>query len=212
MGVVFLDRDGVINANRAEYVRSWEEFLFLPGALDALQLLQRAAFRIFVVTNQAGVGRGLLTQAALDNIHHNLVRAAQQAGARIEAVRCCPHRADERCHCRKPQPGMLIDLAKTYRLELRQAYLVGDAASDIAAGQSVGCRTVLVRTGRGLEQLPAVERGACTPSAVADDLLAAAHWICAAEAQAPQRWKRATGRVQPRPALSVGAEEPTYPC
>lgn len=190
MPIVFLDRDGVINENRDDHVKSWEEFRFLPGSLEALALLTRAGLRIFVVTNQACVNRGLLSVAELTTIHRRLQEEAARAGARIDAVRYCPHRPDERCGCRKPRPGMLLDLARAYGLNLGQAYMVGDAASDIAAGASAGCRTVLVRTGRGAAQLASLASGTCRPDVTLDNLLDAARWICAAEGGWP--WQGAT--------------------
>jgi D-glycero-D-manno-heptose 1,7-bisphosphate phosphatase len=181
MQVVFLDRDGVINENRDDHVKSWEEFRFLPGSLEAMELLTRAGLRIFVVTNQACVNRGLISPAELATIHQHMQDAAARAGARIEAVRHCPHRPDEHCRCRKPRPGMLLDLAGAYGLNLERAYMIGDAATDIAAGESAGCQTVLVRTGRGAAQLGALRGNPSHPALVADNLLAAARWICANE-------------------------------
>jgi D-glycero-D-manno-heptose 1,7-bisphosphate phosphatase len=202
---IFLDRDGVINENRADYVRSWEQFRFLPGALQALAVLTQAGFRIFVVTNQAGVNRGLVSPEALAEIHRNLRRAARQAGARIEAIRYCPHRPDEQCSCRKPRPGMLFDLAWTHQVSLGEAFMVGDAASDVAAGRSAGCRTVMVRTGRGASQLQSPEIRVSRPDLVANDLLSAARLICSADRQSAG-WRAPLG-VRP-----AAFEEPQPPC
>jgi D-glycero-D-manno-heptose 1,7-bisphosphate phosphatase len=180
MPVVFLDRDGVINENRDDYVKSWDEFRFLPRALDALRTLTVAGCRIFVVTNQAGVNRGLLSRTTLDGIHRRMRAAAAAAGAEIAGLRYCPHRPEERCGCRKPSPGMLLDLARVHGVSLAQAVMVGDAASDVAAGQRAGCRTILVRTGRGAAQLAALERQGAGPDLVAHDLFDAARAICSA--------------------------------
>jgi D-glycero-D-manno-heptose 1,7-bisphosphate phosphatase len=178
MPVVFLDRDGVINENRDDYVKSWNEFRFLPRALDALRMLTAAGCRIFVVTNQAGVHRGLLSRGTLDGIHRRLRAVAGAAGAQIEGVRYCPHRPDENCSCRKPNPGMLLDLARVHGVSLSQSFMVGDAASDVVAGQRAGCRTILVRTGRGVEQLAAMSRHSTGPDLVAHDIFDAARAIC----------------------------------
>jgi D-glycero-D-manno-heptose 1,7-bisphosphate phosphatase len=203
MPTVFLDRDGVINENRDDHVKSWAEFRFLPGALDALRLLTRQGFRIFVITNQACVNRGLAKPADVDDIHWRMAYAALAHGARINDVRYCPHRPDEACPCRKPQPGMLLDLELTYGVGLGEAYLVGDAASDIAAGRAVGCRTVMVRTGRGEQHLTSGATIACPPDAVADDLLTAALLISAWEHAHRHAYPFVPGRTQP---IGAGVE------
>jgi D-glycero-D-manno-heptose 1,7-bisphosphate phosphatase len=181
MRVVFLDRDGVINENRADHVKSWAEFRFLPGALAALRLLTQAEFRIFVVTNQAIVNRGVVAAHVIAEIHQHLQEQAAAQGATITAVRYCPHRPDERCSCRKPQPGMLQSLADEYGFDPHGAYLVGDALSDIAAGKALGCHNVLVRTGRGSHELALMAADTPPPDYVANDLYAAAQWVLNAE-------------------------------
>lgn len=182
MRAVFLDRDGVINHNRPDHVKDWSEFQFLPGALTALRLLTHAGFRIFIVTNQAAVGRGLMPVEALEQIHARLRAIASYHGARIDDIRYCPHRPEEQCHCRKPQPGMLEDLAAKHQINCREAYLVGDALSDIAAGQRVGCQTILVKTGRGASELQKPELRRYPPAFVAPDLLGAVRWMLVEEA------------------------------
>lgn len=184
MGIIFLDRDGVINENRADYVKSWEEFHFLPGALDALRLLTRLGHRIFVVTNQASINRGLVDQAVVETIHRRMQMIARSNGAVITDIRFCPHRDDEGCNCRKPRPGMLFSLAAKHGLILDRAVMVGDALSDIAAAKAAGCGfTMLVRTGRGSEQqaLPAIST--CRPDLIIDDLYSAALWLHTHEAE-----------------------------
>jgi D-glycero-D-manno-heptose 1,7-bisphosphate phosphatase len=205
MPTVFLDRDGVINENRDDYVKSWDEFRFLPGSLEALGLFTRAGFRIFIVTNQACVNRGLASPAAIEEIHRNLVSAAARDGGRIEAIHHCPHRPEEHCRCRKPEPGMLVELARTHRVDLQRAYMVGDAATDVAAGQRAGCRTVLVRTGRGASQQALLDGAARRPTIIVDDLLGAARRLCAAHSTA-ERWGRVAARLAPSP------QEHTRPC
>jgi len=153
-GTVFLDRDGVICENRPDYVKSWDEFVFLPQTFTALAALNQAGYRVIVVTNQSAVGRGLLSPETLHEIHSRMITAIQQHGGHIDRVVHCPHRPDDNCNCRKPRPGMLLTVAQELGLDLRQAYLIGDAYSDIQAGQAVGCRCSLVLTGRGQAQLP----------------------------------------------------------
>lgn len=171
---IFLDRDGVLNENLPDHVRSWEEFRFIPGALKALRALTRFDVPILVVTNQAAINRRLVTQDRVDEIHRRMVEQARQAGARITAVFCCPHRPDEACDCRKPAPGLLVDAAARYDIDLSRSVLVGDAWSDIQAGQRASCQTVLVLTGRGRGALSVLDAiGARRPTAVAADLLSA---------------------------------------
>lgn len=153
MKTVFLDRDGVINKNRIDHVKSWEEFVFLPGALDALRRLRVAGWRVLVVTNQAIIHRHIVAQSDVEDINQRMALAVQAAGGSIDAILYCPHRQDENCACRKPRPGLLFQAADMFGLRLNECYLVGDAFTDIAAGQTVGCATALVQTGRGRQQL-----------------------------------------------------------
>ncbi len=151
---VFLDRDGVICQNREDHVKSWEEFTFLPHVLPALQQLARTHLRIIVVTNQAVINRRLISVETLEEIHTRMVAEVQAAGGRIDAIYYCPHRPEEECSCRKPQPGMLLQAARDLSVELANSYLVGDAESDLLAGKAAGCRwRYLVLTGRGWQQL-----------------------------------------------------------
>jgi len=150
--VVFLDRDGVLNQNRADYVRTWEQVEFLPGVFEAMQRLAGSPFMVVVVTNQSAVGRGLMTVEGLAAINGGIVQQVQQAGGRIDAVYACPHRPDDGCPCRKPRPGMLLQAAQDLGIDLERSYLVGDAISDMEAALSAGCQPVMVRTGRGRKQ------------------------------------------------------------
>ncbi len=149
---VFLDRDGVLNQNRADYVRTWEQVEFLPGVFEAMQRLAGSPFMVVVVTNQSAVGRGLMTVEGLAAINGGIVQQVQQAGGRIDAVYACPHRPDDGCPCRKPRPGMLLQAAQDLGIDLERSYLVGDAISDMEAALSAGCQPVMVRTGRGRKQ------------------------------------------------------------
>ena len=171
---IFLDRDGVINENRADHVRSWADFQFLPGALDALRGLSAMGVPIFVVTNQAVVGRRLASREQIEAIHRRMVAQIRRAGGEIAEVFYCPHEPEVGCRCRKPAPGMLLAAAARYHLDLERSVLVGDAASDLLAGQRAGCRTILVETGRGRAALADLGQGVASwPVAVAEDLLGA---------------------------------------
>jgi D-glycero-D-manno-heptose 1,7-bisphosphate phosphatase len=149
---VFLDRDGVINENvDGDYVRSWEGFRFLPGSLDAIARLTRAGFPVVIVTNQQGVGKGLMRAAEVESIHERMLAAIRAAGGAIAAVRYCPHLESDACDCRKPMPGLLTAAAAELGLNLARSVFVGDAVSDVEAARAAGCRPVLVLTGRGAQ-------------------------------------------------------------
>lgn len=150
---VFLDRDGVICENRDDYVKSWKEFTFLPRACEAIARLAQSDLHIVIATNQSAINRGLVAKEVVENIHVRMVRAVEAAGGRVDLVTYCPHRPDEECGCRKPGPGMMRAAAEELGLDLEQSYLIGDASSDIRAGQAVGCRCYLVLTGRGRDEL-----------------------------------------------------------
>lgn len=171
---IFLDRDGVINENRVDHVKNWTEFTFVPGAASAIAALTRLQAPIFIVTNQAIVNRRLVSTDALDDIHQRMARHLRGLGARIDAVLCCPHMPRERCACRKPEPGLLLTAATRFEVDLRRSVFVGDATTDVVAGKRVGCRTVLVLTGRGRDSLRALaSQPDAIPDAVASDLLGA---------------------------------------
>jgi D-glycero-D-manno-heptose 1,7-bisphosphate phosphatase len=150
MKTVFLDRDGVICYNRSDHVKSWAEFRFLPGALPALAQLRAAGHRVVVITNQAVINRGQMTVAQVEEINRRMVAAVAAFGGRIDLVVYCPHRPDEGCACRKPRPGMVLAAGAHLGIHWEQTYLVGDHWTDVQAGLSAGCRTVLVLSGRGL--------------------------------------------------------------
>jgi D-sedoheptulose 7-phosphate isomerase len=172
--VVIIDRDGVINRNLSDSVNSWEEFEFLPGALEGLATLARYGHRVVVVTNQANIGRGLLTRAQLEHIHGRMTEAVIEAQGSIEAVYVCDHRPEDGCSCRKPASGLLTQAAEELEFELSEAYVIGDHRSDVEAAHAAGARAVLVLSGRAA--LPDVEEG---PAAdfVAGDLRFAADLV-----------------------------------
>lgn len=150
---IFIDRDGVICRNRDDYVKTWEEFVFLRGSLQALQRLSGLDLPIVVVTNQSVINRHLVPVEIVEDINARMVRAIEMAGGRVDRVLICPHRPDEGCDCRKPQPGLLLKAAVEFNLDLVQCYLIGDAETDMQAGRAVGCHRYLVLTGRGRGQL-----------------------------------------------------------
>lgn len=150
---IFLDRDGVIIENREHYVRSWDDVAFIPGALRALKLLSPLDLAVVVVTNQAVVGKGIITLAQAEEINQRLLAEARAHGGRVDAAYLCPHRTDESCECRKPMPGMLLRAAREHDLDLARSVMVGDAITDMKAAHAAGVRAMLVKSGRGASEL-----------------------------------------------------------
>jgi D-glycero-D-manno-heptose 1,7-bisphosphate phosphatase len=150
---IFLDRDGVIIENRSDYVKSWEEVQFLPGAFEALRRLGRSPYTVVLVTNQSAVGRGIISLEQATCLNQAVIAEVAARGGRIDAAYLCPHHPDQGCRCRKPAPGMLFQAAEELDLSLADSYLIGDALSDMQAAQAAGSRGILVLTGRGREQL-----------------------------------------------------------
>ena len=177
---VILDRDGVINENRPQHVRSWKDFAFIPGAIEAMASLQRAGADLYVMSNQGVVGRGFISVHDLDVIHDRMREVLHGSGVDLVDIVACIHHPLDGCACRKPAPGMLLTLAERNGFALDEAFVVGDYTSDIEAGAAVGTATVLVRTGRGREAQRIVERGdSIVPDKICDDLVDAAFWILA---------------------------------
>jgi histidinol-phosphate phosphatase family protein len=143
---IILDRDGVLNKKpaRARYVRSWSEFEWLPGAKEALRLLKEAGYRVIVVSNQAGIGRGEMTHEALRQIHERMKAETAEAGGEIEAIYYCPHNWDEGCECRKPRPGLLFQAQRELNLDLSRCLFIGDDKRDAEAADAAGCPSALI--------------------------------------------------------------------
>lgn len=174
---IFLDRDGVINANRQDHVKSWEEFVFLPGAFEALRRIAASEFAVLVTTNQAAIARGLTTDAAVREIHERMTTDVARAGGRIDAVYYCPHHPEENCDCRKPRPGLYIRGAREWDVDLARSYVIGDAMGDILAAHEIGAEPILVLTGRGMEQHAVLKANHHSEFHVADSLVDAVEWI-----------------------------------
>lgn len=173
--LVCLDRDGVLNENRDDYVKSVSELFLLPRAAEAVARLNRAGYPVVLVTNQSAVGRGILKEETLDAIHAELCRRLAEAGAHLEAIYYCPHLPQAGCACRKPRPGLLLQAARDFGILPTEIVLIGDAQGDIEAGRAVGGRTVLVRTGKGAQA--DLSTWPVQPDAVVADLEAAVDWI-----------------------------------
>ena len=176
MKLIILDRDGVINFDSDQYIKSPEEWQPIPGSMDAIARLTQNGWRCVVATNQAGVGRGLFDMATLNAMHSKMHRAAAQAGGRIEAVFYCPDTDLSKSFCRKPNPGMLLAIAERYNASLKDTPVVGDAIRDLQAAHSAGAKPLLVLTGKGEKTRAA---GGLPPETVIyPDLDAVAQVLC----------------------------------
>ncbi len=168
---IFLDRDGVIIENRSDYVRQWSHVSILPKAIDALSGFQRAGFKIVIVTNQAAVGRGFMTFEDAQTINERLVATIKEHGGWVDGVYMCPHKPEDNCSCRKPLPGLLLQAAHELSLNLGSSWMVGDAWTDLLAGQSAGVEgMIIVRTGRGADQLLQNQEREIKPFLICDDV------------------------------------------
>ncbi|MBW2107072.1 MAG: D-glycero-beta-D-manno-heptose 1,7-bisphosphate 7-phosphatase [Deltaproteobacteria bacterium] len=187
MKVVLLDRDGVINEDRSDYVKDWSEFQFISGSLEALARLTRAGYRILVITNQSVINRKLVSLAGLETIHRNMTQAVAAYGGKIEAIYYCPHVPEDRCGCRKPKAGLILQAQKDYAFDPAHVCMIGDSAKDIECAQRAGCgKTILVRTGYGRHTECACHLNGPKPDHVADDLKSAVEWLLQAESSLRQ--------------------------
>lgn len=149
MKLIILDRDGVINYDSDQFIKSPQEWRPIEGSMEAIALLNQWGWRVVVATNQSGVGRGLFDMDTLAAIHDKMHRAVAQAGGRIDAIFFCPHAADSKCACRKPKPGMLLEIAERFNVDLNDVPVVGDSLRDLQSAVAAGAQPVLVRTGKG---------------------------------------------------------------
>lgn len=177
MKLLILDRDGVINHDRPDFIKSPDEWIAIPGSLEAIGELTRAGWTIVVATNQSCIGRGIINIDMLNQIHAKMHRAVVNAGGHIDAIFFCPHAPDAACDCRKPAPGMVLDIARRFRVDVEDCLMVGDSLRDLQAVASAGGQAILVRTGNGAKtendpQLPAGTRIFDDLAAVCDALLA----------------------------------------
>ena len=168
---IFLDRDGVIIENQPNYVRSWAEVKFIPGAISALARLKNGPYKIVIITNQAGIGRGVLSHSAVEEINERLQQVILSEDGRVDGIYVCPHKPEDGCSCRKPQPGLIHQAAHHLNLDLERSILIGDNISDLQAGQAAGVgQVVLVRTGLGIESEQKLQAAGLTGVPIFADL------------------------------------------
>jgi histidinol-phosphate phosphatase family protein len=168
---IFLDRDGVLIENRADYVRDWSQVKIIPEAVRALTFAPIKEYKVVIVTNQSVVGRGHILLKTAQEINQRLCNLILDHGGQIDGVYMCPHKPEDGCSCRKPLPGLLLQAAKDLSLDLQRSWMIGDAWSDVQAGKAAGMRgTILLKTGRGTEQLLQTRLEKVTGNLVFDNL------------------------------------------
>ena len=184
---IFIDRDGTLNEDIG-YVSAADELIIYPWSIEAVRMVNSSEFKAIVITNQSGIARGMYSEKSLDVIHGRMIELLAEGEARIDAVYYCPHHPDfgeapyrQTCRCRKPGTGMLDAAAREHNIDLKESYVIGDKASDIAMAQRAGARSALVLTGYGRETLAHPERWPCSPSFVAEDLFEAVKQILDSE-------------------------------
>ena len=180
MKVLFIDRDGVINRDpggwtKTNYVADCKDFHFISGTLQALKILKEKGVKVVVASNQGGVNKGFYTKAELDKVNLHMLKEIEKSGGAIEEVFYCIHRDEDNCDCRKPKPGMLESAAKKYNIDPKTAYFIGDDPKDIVAGTRIGCKTVLVLSGKSSRK--DIEAWEDKPDYVFADLLEAVKFL-----------------------------------
>lgn len=168
---VFLDRDGTMNKD-VPYCSRPEDFHLFPGTARAARLLNEHGYKVIVITNQSGIARGYFTEEMLGLIHQEMLNQLAKENARIDGIYYCPHHPDDNCECRKPKPKMILQAAAEHDIDLKRSFMVGDKPLDIALGQNVGCRTVLIPS-----DPVDTDSEPCSPDYIAPDLYKAALWI-----------------------------------
>lgn len=168
--LIILDRDGVINFESPDYIKSPEEWIPISGSIEAIAKLSQAGHTIVIATNQSGLARGLYDLAMLDRIHQKMIDLVEKCGGKISKIYFCPHHPDDNCDCRKPKPGMLLQIMKDFSVAADQIIFIGDSVRDYEAARAVGCAFMLVMTGNGRDAIKKIDG---IPVSVFPDLLSA---------------------------------------
>lgn len=177
MRAIFVDRDGVINKYPGDkkYVTSWRKFRFLPKAKKAIAKLHRNGFKLFVISNQAGVSKGILTRKVLDYITRNMLKEIKKAKGKIDAAYYCVHRQEDNCSCRKPKSGLIEKAKKKYLIDIKNSFFIGDTVRDIETAKAAGCKSILVLSGK--EKLSNRKNWEFQPDFIFSDLYEASEFI-----------------------------------
>jgi len=142
---IFLDRDGIINVERKDYVKTIEEFILINEIFDSIKMINSKGYLVIVITNQSAINRKIITEDDLKKIHDHLIKQAKKENAKIDRIYFCPHRPDENCECRKPKAGMILKAAKELQIDLKKSIMFGDSDTDIEAANNAGCIGVLIK-------------------------------------------------------------------
>jgi D-glycero-D-manno-heptose 1,7-bisphosphate phosphatase len=176
--VAFLDRDGVININSADYIKTWEEFEFFPRSIEAIKLLNLNGFTAIMITNQSVINRNMVSKQGLDHIHSLMKQEIEAGGGKITDIFYCPHIPEDGCDCRKPEPGLILQAQKKYRIDLLSSVMVGDSAKDIECARRAGCRMSVLVESNNLSNIQKIlSEKKIFPDYTASDLYDAAKWI-----------------------------------
>ena len=192
MKLIILDRDGVINQDRDDFVKSADEWIPIEGSMDAIAFLTQAGYTVAVATNQSGIGRKYFTVQDLTEMHAKMHRLAVQAGGAIDGIWFCPHTAADNCNCRKPKPGMICDILERFKADPAETWLVGDSLRDLQTVDAAGGKPALVLTGKGKKTLSEHENELPENTQIFDNLLAFSQYIMQETAQ-----DRADGQANP---------------
>ena len=179
MKLIILDRDGVINEDSDAFIKSPEEWIPIPGSLEAIVRLNHAGYQVAVATNQSGLARGLFDQSTLQNIHKKFLHLLAEKGGEISMIHYCPHGPEDHCDCRKPRPGLLNIIGKKMQIDLDDVPVVGDSLRDLQSAMAAGCKPILVRTGKGEQTL--ASGGLPDNTLIFTDLSAVADALCETE-------------------------------
>ncbi len=174
--VVFLDRDGTIIEEK-DFINSPDEIEFIPGSIEGIRTIRKLGYKIIVISNQSGIGRGILTEKMVKEINDSFIQQLRERDAPIDALYFCPHHPDDDCNCRKPKAGMISRAVAEHKLELEKAVIIGDKLSDIEMGKRIGAKSILVLTGYGRREREKLPDTTVNPDFIADDLLGAAKWL-----------------------------------
>ncbi len=175
---VFLDRDGVINADSPDYIKNPSEFHFLENSPEAVALLCKNGFDVILITNQSVINRKMASHNDLEAIFNKMKKGIEKAGGKIKDIFFCPHMPDQGCTCRKPRPGLILQAAEKYGIDLTNSCMVGDSVKDMECAENAGCGArVLVKTGNGEKAARILKKRAVQPDCICKDLMAAAEWI-----------------------------------
>ncbi len=177
MKLIILDRDGVINHVRDDFVKSADEWVPIEGSMDAVAFLTEAGYTLAVATNQSGIGRNYFTVETLTEMHAKMHRLVQQAGGKIDGIWFCPHTAADNCGCRKPKPGMITDIIERFNAEAADTWLVGDSLRDLQAIDAAGGKPALVLTGKGKKTLESEGDNLPANTQIFDNLLAFSQYV-----------------------------------